>query len=96
MLTSSCPKVAHRFCCEKCFYFTDKKSSYDKHLTTAKHLELTKVNIVNENEQQSCQKVANQYKVLNCKFCEKKFKSRVGLWKHNKTCKSDFKNWNLI
>jgi hypothetical protein len=91
MLTASCPKVAHRFCCEKCYYFTDKKSSYDKHLITTKHLELTKVN---KNDQLTCQKVANLDKVLDCKFCEKKFKSRVGLWKHSKICSSDFKNDN--
>jgi len=83
MLTESCPKVAYKFCCESCDYFTDKKSSYDKHLMTSKHLELTKVN---ENEQKSCLKVAQSDKILSCKFCEKIFKSRVGLWKHNKNC----------
>jgi hypothetical protein len=83
MLTESCPKVAYRFYCEKCHYFTDKKSSYDKHLMTSKHLELTKVN---DGEQKSCLKVAQIDKVISCKFCEKIFKSRVGLWKHNKKC----------
>jgi hypothetical protein len=79
MLTESCPKVAHRFSCEKCNYYTSKKSSYDKHLLTSKHLELTEVN---HSSNKSCQ----QNNIFNCKLCSKQFKSRVGLWKHKKIC----------
>jgi hypothetical protein len=82
-------KVAHRFNCSICDYFTDKKSSYDKHLLTVRHMELTKVN---KNEQKSCSQISNRNEMLNCKFCEKTFKSRVGLWKHNKHCNSETKN----
>ena len=44
MLTKSCEKVAYKFFCEKCNYNTSRKSSYDKHITTSKHLQLTNVN----------------------------------------------------
>ena len=84
MLTESCEKVAPRFCCKICDYFTDKKSSFDKHLVTAKHLKLTKVNTFSNK---SCSKVSFQTYQFTCDYCDKEFKSRVGLWKHNKkTC----------
>lgn len=92
MLTESCLEVAHRFCCETCHYYTSKKSSYSKHLLTAKHLELTEVN---ESSNKSCPKVADENNVFNCKLCSKVFKSRVGLWKHNKICKNIQENEKL-
>ena len=84
MLTESCPKVAPRFKCVKCDYLTDKKSSYDKHLLTSKHIKLTNVNTFSNN---SCPKIIDTNKFFNCKICDKEFTSRVGLWKHNKKCK---------
>jgi hypothetical protein len=83
MFTESCLKVASRFCCEICHYNTDKKSSYDKHLTTSKHVKLT---TVNDLSNKSCHKVANDIKEFICDNCNKHFKSRVGLWKHKKNC----------
>ena len=82
MFTESCPKVASRFCCEICYYDTDKKSSYNKHLTTSKHIKLTNIN---QFSNKSCPKVAN-IKEFICDNCNKYFKSRVGLWKHKKKC----------
>jgi len=80
MLTKSCEKVADKFVCYICDYTTNRKSSYDKHLFTAKHIKLTQIN---KNDNKSCEKVANYY---NCLICDKQFKSRVGLWKHKKKC----------
>ena len=85
MLTKKCPKVAPRFSCIICDYFTDKKSSHDKHLLTSKHKKLTQVNTFSNN---SCQKMIDTDKIYNCKLCNKDFNSRVGLWKHNKICKN--------
>jgi hypothetical protein len=83
MLTNSCSKVAPRFACAFCDYFTDKKSSFDKHLMTSKHVKLT---TVNTNGNKSCPKVALNIKELICSCCNKNFKSRVGLWKHKQKC----------
>ena len=83
MLTESCPEVAYRFRCENCHYYTSKKSSFEKHITTAKHLELTEVN---KFSNKSCSKVAHEHNEFVCKSCSKLFKSRVGLWKHKKKC----------
>jgi len=88
MLTQSCSKVALRFSCELCNYSTDKKSSFDKHLTTSKHIKLTKFNIFSNK---SCHEVADDIKAFICNCCNKTFKSRVGLWKHKQKC-----NYNNI
>jgi hypothetical protein len=86
MLTESCSKVAQRFSCELCDYHTDKKSSYDKHLTTSKHTKLTKVNTFSNK---SCHEVADDIKEFICNCCNKSFKSRVGLWKHKQKCNQE-------
>jgi len=80
MLTKSSEKVAPIFECLICDYFTSRKSSYDKHLTTSKHNLLTNVNT---NATKSCK---NEF---NCLKCNKKYKSRVGLWKHKNKCYPD-------
>ena len=91
MLTESCPKVSYRFTCKSCDYLTDKKSSYDKHLLTSKHIKLTNVNTFSNK---SCSKITDTNKIFNCKLCDKEFTSRVGLWKHNKKC--EISQFNVI
>ena len=87
MLTKSCEKVAHKFYCANCNYNTSRKSSYDKHILTAKHLQLTNVN---NKLTESCEKVAESSS-YTCHICDKEYKSRVGLWKHSKNCKFENK-----
>ena len=86
METKSCSKVAPRFSCENCYYFTSKKSSYDKHLLTAKHIKLTNGNSFSNK---SCPKVAHPDIEFKCELCNKHFSSRVGIWKHKKKCSND-------
>jgi hypothetical protein len=81
MLTKSCSKVAPKFLCEICDYSTSKKSSFDKHLLTAKHINLTKTN---KKLLKSCSEIINP--IFTCEFCNKDYKSRVGLWSHKKKC----------
>jgi len=81
MLTESCEKVANIFVCKACDYRTERKSSFDKHLTTAKHAQLTSVNTPSAK---SCVLEFNNASKYVCKFCEKEYKSRIGLWKHKK------------
>ena len=80
MVTKSCEKVAVKFVCESCHYFTSRKSSFDKHLSTSKHFASSQCN---KNVTKSCEKVALTYL---CKICRRDYKSRVGLWRHMKTC----------
>jgi hypothetical protein len=86
-----------KYICRKCDYFTDKKSSYDKHLMTSKHQ-----NETNEtNTAIKLQKVAinKDFEDINKDFvciCNKIFKSRTTLWRHKKNCNietnNDFEN----
>jgi hypothetical protein len=82
ILDNSCEKTYN---CDICHYNTVKKSSYDKHLLTAKH----KNSFQSDAKMtKSCQQKETD---LICKKCEKQYTSRNGLWKHNKVCieKSD-------
>jgi hypothetical protein len=80
-VTESCKKVAQKFVCQQCDYITCRKSSYDKHILTAKHLKVTQVTSTTTSgdikvaQKQNC-----------CDFCHKKYNSRNGLWKHKKIC----------
>jgi len=70
-------KSCNQFVCEKCEYITDRKSSYDKHILTPKHLSAM---VGNEKVAKSC----NQY---TCENCNKEYKDNSGLWRHKKICK---------
>jgi len=71
-------KVAQNFYCEKCDYICSRRNDFDKHCLTAKHLKVT--DLVTH----VTAKVAKN--IYTCKFCSKLYKSRNGLWVHNKIC----------
>ena len=68
--------------CDCCSFVTSRQSNYTTHLFTAKHLLLTTptglLTTVNKKNAET-----KQYK---CDKCDKIYKSRVGLWGHNKKC----------
>jgi len=72
------PILSHRFSCVTCAVYTNHKKDYNKHLLTAKHYKLTKV------DAELTEKIPNL--TFICKHCSKKYTSRAGLWKHNKQC----------
>ena len=61
------------FQCKKCDYVTSRKSSYDRHNLSRKH-----------NVSDTEPKVRSP---MSCMKCGKEFKSRSGIWKHDKECK---------
>jgi hypothetical protein len=71
------PETSHEFYCNNCDYGTSKKSNYDTHCLTLKHLKTTNNNEIKPKTSQ---------KIYACEFCEKKFNDRAGLWRHNKKC----------
>ena len=79
MLQKKLQKVAPKFYCEDCHYTTSKSSSFKKHLSTAKHINLT-------NLTEKVAKVAPQNENYICDLCEKQYKSRMGLWHHKQRC----------
>jgi hypothetical protein len=65
-------KLHARFECKKCSYESNKKSSYDKHILSKKHM----------NDQVEVKTTTFH----NCKKCGKEYKTQSGLWKHTRTC----------
>ena len=70
-------KIPEQFLCEICDYNTSNKKDYNKHLSTAKHV----------NNASGYTK--SPKKDYQCGVCNKKYKSRYGLWNHKKTCISE-------
>jgi len=70
-------KKTKTYHCEKCDFITNKKTDYNRHITTRKHLNINIFNTENEKKRQ------NTY---DCECCDKSFMDRSGLWKHRKKC----------
>ena len=66
-------KSTEIFKCIFCDYFTYRKSHYDRHLLTAKHLRKSKEIKKDNISKYICE-------------CSKEYKSNSGLWKHKKIC----------
>jgi hypothetical protein len=75
MATKSCTQVADKFSCFMCDYYTSRKSSYDKHTMTGKHIATTK----------SLQNIAKVAKKHTCE-CGKDYKHHTSLWNHKQKC----------
>lgn len=71
-------KSSPKYYCTDCDYFTSKKSNYDKHLLTTKHIQATQAN------DQSSHQLAQT--IYTCANCSKLYNSRPGLWRHRKYC----------
>jgi hypothetical protein len=88
--------VANNFYCEKCDYTCCKKYNWDKHVMTLKHKKVTIGNI--EETKVAKSGTLSQIKSVHyfCHFCNKKYDSRNGLWKHKKICNNNTNNNNFI
>ena len=78
-------KSTIEFYCDICHYKTRHKGHYNEHLISLKHNKRKQLgNIGNK----IVDKIDNKLEIENifCKNCNKKFKTRSGLWKHNKIC----------
>ncbi len=90
----SADKSTVEFYCEICDYKSGHKGHYNEHLNSAKHKQKQNGNTGNNF-------VDNILEIENncCKNCNKKFKTRSGLWKHKQKCDSkkyDSTNDNVI
>ena len=79
MSTQKVHLVQAKFICKSCDYFTCRKSQYDRHILTSKHMKSTKSQHL---ETKSSEKVPEFFE---CN-CGKMYKERSGLWKHKKNC----------
>jgi hypothetical protein len=64
-----------KFNCDKCFFNSNNKTEYYRHLQTKKHIKNTEIAEKNCNERK-----------YECKKCHKKYQSNNGLWGHKKKC----------
>ena len=71
------PKIPIRFCCDSCGIKTNNKKDYTKHCTTAKHINRTKMGIIEHK---------NPLDMYACKVCSKEYKARNSLWYHEQKC----------
>ena len=76
-MNENVPKSSKNFICEYCDYNTPRKSQYNRHLLTSKHLQATLA-----TEQ------ATQKSSIVC-TCGKEYIDRTGLWRHKKKCTLD-------
>ena len=70
------PNLSSKFSCEVCDYNTSKKSNYNNHILSAKHLRAM---------------ISNNFKPdlssgFICQICSKEYKDNSGLWRHKKKC----------
>jgi len=82
-------KSTIEFYCHICEYKTRHKGHYNEHLISMKHNKRIQIgNIGNKIDDKIDDKIDKKLGIENifCKNCNKKFKTRSGLWKHNKIC----------
>ena len=70
-------KIKPIFSCEKCAYTTSKKYAWTRHIATRKH-------IINQNALLSTNIKNEIIETITCNKCNKKYKDRSGLWRHQK------------
>jgi len=76
MLTDFTSKNIQKNICEICDFKCSKSGDFKRHVLTSKHINLTKSNTI-------LHQITSNH---NCLYCDKKYKSRVGLWNHKKKC----------
>jgi hypothetical protein len=88
MATFLVPKSSENFNCKFCDYNTSRKSQYERHLLTSKHINTT------FRLQNTTFLVPNVPKVYICSNCNKEYKHHSSLSKHKTVC--NYKNTDDI
>ena len=73
-------KLSFKYYCEICDYGTCKKSNFNNHCESNKHI----FNVLETNS--TAIKPILSAKKYNCDICNKNYTDRSGLWKHKKIC----------
>jgi len=85
MVTQKAPESPHKFICTPCDFKCCKKRDYDRHILTRKHEKSGKCDIfVTDGNKKSAK--SPESAIFSCKNCNKEYKSRNGLWFHQKKC----------
>jgi len=83
-----------KYICEKCNFICRYVSDWNRHKTTRKHIDQSKMEI-NGNEWKTSSSSLTSFKCLSCKNCNREFKTTAGLWKHNKKCINNNTNTDI-
>ena len=83
-------KGDEKYICIPCDFKCSKKYSWERHLSTAKHLKVHFGDKFGANEG-----IKGQKNIFACEFCNKEYKHRQGLWRHKiiTNCKKDYFNY---
>ena len=73
-----CDKKCQLYVCNYCDFKCAKLSNYNTHILTPKHSQ-------NLNSTKNVENMLNKTEYV-CEYCEKKYKSKSGLWYHHRTC----------
>lgn len=76
-------KIGSKYYCSNCDYRTCKKSSYTDHILSTKHSSQSAANALGDKGDANSAILRPTH---ICENCNKKYKSRNGLWKHKKLC----------
>ena len=85
MATEKMTKNDKYYSCDFCDFKTCKKTNFDLHLQTQKHIRNSSATFSNN--------LATE-KMIKCDKCKKIYNDRTGLWRHKKICNSEQKNEN--
>jgi uncharacterized protein YxeA len=88
MVTEKSQKMSKKFYCECCNYSCSNKFDFNKHLLTRKHEKFAISDSLVTFGDIICDKIANP-EIFACKTCNKVYKSRNGLWCHQKKCEQN-------
>jgi hypothetical protein len=81
MSTETPKNPLQKFNCNCCYYYTNNKKDFNKHLSTDKHKKKDKSTILNDYQHPN----PKNPKLYDCK-CGKVYKERTGLWRHKQKC----------
>lgn len=75
-------KKPKTYSCFVCNYNTTKTTDYETHCQTIKH----------DNNTNTNSAIITKPEIHKCKNCNKEYKDRTGLWRHNKNCNTVINN----
>jgi len=79
MTTFLVPKSSNYFCCDSCDYTASRKSQYDRHVLTSKHIYNTQI-------LQNTTFLVPKVPGFICNICNKIYKHHSSLYNHKKKC----------
>jgi hypothetical protein len=95
MSLKNTPKNTIKFNCDKCDFVCVKKSEWERHVETKKHVNNENLELINKINIKNAKNAEIEY--YACEICNKFYKCRTGLWRHHKkyinnTCLNHKKN----